>query len=328
MVSTVFQNDCLFDARSGLWVLVVGLLVVIVGCAQNADRLFARREAEQTGIDFANTIPEGDSLMNPLDFFYVYNGGVAAGDLNGDGRTDLYFAGNTVRNRFYLNQGDFQFRDVTEAAGVAAPGVWSTGVTLVDINQDGRMDVYVSLGGPASERDGAYSATAVRFESTVLDLQDDSTFALRALPRPVQMVPVFGMQTGDYDGDRHLDLLTVGNWYAPDPETGRVDASVGQFLRGTGDGYFEPTPFSKSGFLADKDAKGLSTVATGADSAMIAVVQNNDSLKAFAPTGRLGHYVSVRPLDRYAVLTYEDGSSRKEEFHYGSTYLSRSSWRL
>lgn len=142
------------------------------------------------------------------------------------------------------------------------------------------------------------------------------------------MAPVFGMQTGDYDGDGHLDLLTVGNWYAPHPETGRADASVGQFLRGTGDGHFEPVPYPKSGFLAAKDAKGLSTIATGTDSAMIAVVQNNDSLKAFAPTGRDGHYVSVRPLDRYALLTYEDGSTRKEEFHYGSTYLSQSSRRL
>lgn len=313
----------------GVWSLAMGLLVVTLGCTQGEDRLFTHLDSDRTGVDFANTIPEEDSLINPVDFSNVYNGGgVAAGDLNGDGRTDLYFAGNVVDNRLYLNEGNFQFRDVTKTAGIGAPGVWSTGITLVDVNQDGRMDVYVSLGGPASDRDGAYSATAVRSESTVLDLQDDSTFALRASPRPVQMVPVFGMQTGDYDGDCHLDLLSVGNWYATDSETGRVDASVGQFFRGTGEGYFEPTPFSKSGFLADKGAKGLSTVATGDDPAMIAVVQNNDSLKAFVPTGRLGHYVSVRPLDRYAVLTYEDGSSRKEEFHYGSIYLSQSSRRL
>jgi hypothetical protein len=181
---------------------------------------------------------------------------------------------------------------------------------------------------PASDLEGSYEATAVRFETTYLDPTSDGTFSLRALPRPVQMAPVFGMQTGDYNDDGHLDLLAVGNWYAPDAETGRADASIGTVLRGTGTGHFDPIPYPESGFLVEKDTKGLSTVATGSDSALVVAVQNNDSLRVFAPTHRRGRFVPVRPLDRYAMLTYENGSTRREELHYGSTYLSQSSRQL
>jgi len=122
-------------ARLGILLLAA---CSMVGCAGGDPPLFEQLPASTTGIDFNNTIVEDNALLNPIDFDYLYNGGgVAVGDFDNDGRDDLYFAGNTVANRLYLNRGDFRFEDVTETARVGADGAWSTGVAVVDINQDG-----------------------------------------------------------------------------------------------------------------------------------------------------------------------------------------------
>jgi hypothetical protein len=81
-----------------------------------------------------------------INYIYFYNGGgVAVGDVNGDGLVDLYFTANENANRLYLNQGNFRFKDVTERAGVAGTADWSTGVSMADVNGDGRLDIYVSV---------------------------------------------------------------------------------------------------------------------------------------------------------------------------------------
>lgn len=175
------------------------------------------------------------------------------------------------------------------------------------------------------ELEGAYQAKAVRFETSYLENRGDSSFALRELPIRAQSAPVFGVQSGDYTGDGVLDLLMVGNWYAPDTETGRADAFVGALLRGDGTGHFSSVPYPDSGFLVEGDAKALAEVATGTGVPLVLATQNDDSLKAFVSTQRRGRPVRVRPTDRYAMLTFRDGSRRKEELYYGSTYLSQSS---
>jgi hypothetical protein len=125
-----------------LFTLTALVWLSFVGCNQQATR-FERLAANQTGIDFANTITESDSL-NVLDFEYIYNGGgVGVGDFNGDGQPDVFFAGNQVSSRLYLNKGGFSFQDITEPAGVSTK-FWCTGVAVADINQDGRQDIYVS----------------------------------------------------------------------------------------------------------------------------------------------------------------------------------------
>jgi hypothetical protein len=117
-----------------------GLVALLTGCDTPQ---FSQLDAGQTGIAFANRITETDSI-NILDYEYVYNGGgVGVADFNGDGLQDVYFSGNQVSNRLYLNQGDFKFTDVTEKTGATGGGKWCSGVALVDINADGRMDIYV-----------------------------------------------------------------------------------------------------------------------------------------------------------------------------------------
>ena len=127
-------------------------LITFTAC-QQSDTLFRRLSSSETGITFANTIVENDSL-NVIDYTYIYNGGgVGIGDVNNDGLEDIYLTGNQVSSRLYLNQGNLTFQDVTEAAGVGTDR-WATGVAMVDINQDGWLDIYVCV---ASKFDSALS---------------------------------------------------------------------------------------------------------------------------------------------------------------------------
>ena len=116
--------------------------------------LFNLIDPATSGVTFSNTIRENDQF-NMIAFSYVYNGGgVAVGDVNNDGLTDLFFTGNMVTSRLYLNKGNFRFEDITEAAGVATEG-WATGATMVDINQDGWLDIYVCRSGNYDSADRA-----------------------------------------------------------------------------------------------------------------------------------------------------------------------------
>ncbi|HEY4322493.1 MAG TPA: VCBS repeat-containing protein [Mucilaginibacter sp.] len=105
--------------------------------------LFEQIPSSHSGIHFNNQITESDSI-NPIDLTNIYNGGgVGVGDFNNDGLQDIYFTGNMVANRLYLNKGDFKFEDITDKAGVGGMGRWGRGVSVIDINNDGLMDIYV-----------------------------------------------------------------------------------------------------------------------------------------------------------------------------------------
>jgi hypothetical protein len=123
--------------------LVLAALFSNCGKKKTGDTLFVLHDAEETGIDFANTIAESDSF-NILTYDYIYNGGgVGVADFNNDGLQDLFFSGNQVRNRLYLNKGQFRFEDVTDKAQINVDKRWNAGIAVVDINNDGWMDVYV-----------------------------------------------------------------------------------------------------------------------------------------------------------------------------------------
>jgi enediyne biosynthesis protein E4 len=134
--------------RSSLFVLLIAASS-LGGCTGgNKDRpLFKLLGADRTGVTFANTIVTDDSLNVQTDP-YVYNGaGVAVGDIDNDGLSDIFFTGNMVSSRLYVNKGAMRFDDITERAGVTTTG-WATGATTVDINNDGYLDIYVSVSGP------------------------------------------------------------------------------------------------------------------------------------------------------------------------------------
>jgi hypothetical protein len=122
--------------------VIILLLFAATSCKQKT--LFISLASSETGITFNNIIVENDSI-NPLDVENMYNGGgVGVGDFNNDGLQDLFFSGNLVSNKLYLNTGDLEFDDITDEAGLTTKDKWSRGVAVVDINNDGWLDIYVS----------------------------------------------------------------------------------------------------------------------------------------------------------------------------------------
>ncbi|MBC3786606.1 CRTAC1 family protein [Spirosoma utsteinense] len=136
------------------FLLIATLLVSACG---HTDTLFERIPSSQTNITFINSLEEATDF-NVLKYGYFYNGGgVAAADFNNDGRIDLYFMGNLSANKLYLNRtetnaGDLTFDDITDKAGVGAADGWNTGVTVVDINADGWLDLYVCRSAATDSR--------------------------------------------------------------------------------------------------------------------------------------------------------------------------------
>jgi len=119
------------------------LSVVVGACHEPVNTLFTSMPVSTTHVKFVNQLQETEEL-NIMRYNYLYNGGgVAVGDINQDGLVDIYFSGNMVGNKLFLNKGNFEFEDITELAGVSANDGWSSGVTMADVNGDGLLDIYV-----------------------------------------------------------------------------------------------------------------------------------------------------------------------------------------
>jgi hypothetical protein len=184
------------------------MLSFLAACDMGQDPLFQLLPPEKTGIHFSNRIMESDTL-NILNEEYIYNGGgVGIGDFNNDGLPDVYFTGNMVDNKLYINKGDFQFEDITEAASVAASGIWCSGVTVVDINQDGWMDMYV---GVTLNKDSTQRKNLLYLNQGLND---------QKIPTFKEVAAEYGLDdTGntthaaflDYDKDGDLDLYVLTN---------------------------------------------------------------------------------------------------------------------
>ncbi len=132
--------------------LVCSMLLLLTSCGNETKdagntTLFTLLSSSATGISFSNDVSYTEEY-NPYTFRNFYNGGgVAIGDINNDGLPDIFFCSNQQSNKLYLNKGNLQFEDITDAAGLSSEGVWSSGVTMSDVNGDGWLDIYVCKSG-------------------------------------------------------------------------------------------------------------------------------------------------------------------------------------
>ncbi|SIQ09719.1 VCBS repeat-containing protein [Maribacter ulvicola] len=208
--------------KNSIFILLTAFLLLL-SCAENQKKdeasstintieeppLFTLLSESKTNITFQNTLKEGLNA-NVLVYEYLYNGGgIATGDFNNDGLQDLYFTSNMGENKFYLNEGDFTFKDVTIISKVAGrPGPWKTGITTADVNGDGKLDLYLCYSGALPD--------AKRKNQLFINQGNDAN----NIPIFKEQAEEYGLASAafsnqgyffDYDKDGDLDMLLLNH---------------------------------------------------------------------------------------------------------------------
>ena len=201
--------------------LFLAAFLVFTSCERDK-KLFTALEPSDTGVEFINTITENEE-QNVFTYQYYYNGnGVAVGDLNNDGLADLFFTGNQVPSKLFLNKGDFKFEEITAIAAVAGKKAWRTGTTFVDINGDGLLDIYVCYSGFGSEEDRANQLFINTGNKNGIPV-----FTEKAAEYGIVATGTYSSQAAffdfDQDGDLDMFLLNHANeFYSPFFNTHRL----------------------------------------------------------------------------------------------------------
>ena len=195
-----------------------------------SSEIFKNLNFSKTGIDFENLLSYRTEL-NIIEYLYYYNGGgVAIGDINNDGLEDIYFSGNQVSDQLYLNLGNLQFKNISVESGITTNNSWSSGVTMEDINNDGYIDIYVSIVSPASPQaeknklyinngDLTFSEKAKEFgldfsgfstQATFFDYDRDGDLDMYLLNHAIHTVRSYGtsekrMESDSLSGDRFFE---------------------------------------------------------------------------------------------------------------------------
>lgn len=240
-------------------VIILTLFLLLNSCntindeSINDEKLFQKRNATKTNVDFNNKIVETEEL-NYFTYQYIYmGGGVSVGDFNNDELVDIYFTGNMVNNELYLNKGNFNFKKITKASNTELSNIWSTGSTVVDINNDGLLDIYVSVAG----KDGVYPNKLLvnqgnNKEGIPSFKEEAIKYGIADNGRTEQSVFF------DYDNDGDLDLYVVNYpstsfktpvaYYAAAKDRGVTETSS-HFYKNNGDATFTDVT-KESGLLS------------------------------------------------------------------------------
>ena len=188
------------------------VLMLVLACTSSSKDNSEKKEAtlfslidnSKTTIHFVNRVKE-NLYFNFINYSYIYNGGgVAVGDINNDGLQDLYFTSNQESNKLYLNKGGFKFEDITETSATADAEGWTTGVTMIDINNDGYLDIYVC-------KSGSLKSHELRKNKLYIN-QQNNTFKESAAAYGVDHYG-FSVQAYffDFDKDNDLDMYLVNH---------------------------------------------------------------------------------------------------------------------
>ncbi len=181
--------------------------IFTLSCRSDQKKIFELIDSKESGLNFNNTITENDTL-NILEYEYIYNGGgVAVADFDNDGLEDLYFTGNMVENKLFRNKGNLKFEDVTEKANCSAKDFWCSGVNIVDINQDGKKDIYISTNThkESKRRTNLLYINITPVNGPISFVESANEYGIA--DTSYCMNSIFF----DYDNDLDLDLLVITN---------------------------------------------------------------------------------------------------------------------
>jgi hypothetical protein len=300
-------------------IIISGFLFLLLSCNTDSDLnsgsfLFDKLSSKKTNVDFINTVTNSDKF-NIFTYRNFYNGGgVGIGDINNDGLADLFFTSNMGENKLYLNEGDFVFKDISETAGILDANKWSTGVSFVDINHDGHLDIYVCNAGYLE---------GTNQNNTLYINNKDLTFT--------ESAAVYGLDESgytthasffDYDNDGDLDVYILNNSFIPvntlnysnKRDLRAKDWPVKDFLKGGGDKLLR----NDSGKFVDvSEEAGIFGSLIGFGLGVTVGDINNDSW--------LDIYISNDFFERdYVYINQKDGTFSEELTSY-IDHLSHSS---
>jgi len=244
-------------------------LIVFFGCKKDIkttfnkpkekEKLFTLLKGNETGLHFKNLIPES-AEMNSMTYEYYYNGGgVSVGDVNKDNLPDLFFTGNVTHNKLYLNLGNFKFKDITLEAGITDSPSWTTGTTMVDINNDGILDIYVCRSGKLPEDQRAnlfFVSTGLSSKNIPIYKESASQLGLADSGYGTQALFF------DFDKDNDLDMFLLNHnvnvqpYFDLEKIRNTRDANVGDKLFRNDNGSFVDIS-KKAGLISNELGYGL-----------------------------------------------------------------------
>ena len=275
---------------------------------------------------------------------------IVAGDFRHTGRTD-YIVGNIGLNTFY--QASDQYPVYITAGDFANNGSFVAIPSLFLPDRHGRPEEFPANGRdeiierlpvlkkqfpdyqsfatatmdniiPPDKRANGIRLKANTLQSCYLRNDGQGKFTMIPLPREAQFSVINGMLVDDFDGDGNLDVLISGNDYGTDVSIGRYDALNGLLLKGNGKGAFTPLSILQSGIYIPGDGKALIKISGSAGHYLVAASEHSGPLKIFALNRKI-KMIQIAPTDVSALIQFKDGKTQKEEFYYGSSFLSQSS---
>jgi len=275
---------------------------------------------------------------------------IAAGDFRHTGRTD-YIVGNVGLNTFYKASDQYPVsitaKEFDKGGGyIAIPSLFLPDEhgAKKEFPAQGRDDIAKQFPGikkrfatykpfalatmdevlTPDQRKDALRLKAKMLQSCYLRNDGNGKFTMIPLPKEAQFSTINGMVVDDFDDDGNLDVLINGNDYGTEVGTGRYDAMNGLLLKGDGKGGFSPLSILQSGIYIPGNGKALVKLLSASGDYLIAASQRKEALKLFRLKKKV-RTIKINPDDISAIIKYKNGGIKKEEFYYGSSFLSQSS---